>query len=481
MPADLMKLGRRVAPLSFAQERLWFIDAATPGSATYNVPLLLWWTEPVDIGALRFALTAVAERHEVLRTTYRLQDGAPEQVIGDAAQVPVDTVDLTDVPDARDQAQRHAEALAREPFDLVGQPPVRVMVWQGIPGGDAMLLCVHHIAIDGWSLSALFEDLAQEYEAALTGQSPQRPELPVQYADFAVWDRAMFAAPSMARRVADRVAELQTVPADLALSGRRARVGTPQHTRPGARCVVDLPAPVWLRVKELAKTLRATPFVVLFAAFQVVLQRWSGRAEFLVGTVTANRPHPDLERLVGFFVNTVPLRCAPRPESSFSQLCLQVREEAFNALAHQRIPFDQLVAAWPAEGRGTVGNIGFALQNMPTPTLPGQQRWTTPVLLPTGTAKFDLILLLEDGPDGLEGIVEYDTDCYSAGFARQLGENFRVLLRAATEDPERVLPDLPITERPPDLPAPGVLAGARRDLVSERLRALGAPAGRGAR
>ena len=465
----LERLGQRVAPLSFAQERLWFIDASAPGSVTYNVPLFLRWREPLDTAALALAIGAVVRRHEALRTTYyQLENGQPAQAIHDREQVTVETIDLSGVEDAWNQARRDAERRAREPFDLAAQPPLRCVAWHGVPRADAVLLCVHHIAIDGWSLAALFQDLAQAYEAALAGEPPTLPDLPVQYADFAVWDRAMSALPATQRQMVDRVGELLEVPADLALGWRQTDVATVtmEGARPGGQYVFQLPGQVWTRVNSLAKTLRATPFVVLFAAFQVVLQRWSGREEFLVGAVTANRPHPGLEKLVGFFVNTVPLRCGPQPDWSFRQLCQEVRAEAFRSLTYQRIPFDQLMAQTTAarsganEGRNNLANIGFALQNMPTPTLPGRPRWSPPVLLPTGTAKSDLVLLIEDGPDGVVGTVEYATDCYSPEMAHHVGEHFRALLAAAVAEPERLLPELPITERLPGTPPPGVLVGA---------------------
>jgi hypothetical protein len=474
----LRRRARRVAPLSFAQERLWFVDAASPGSVTYNVPLFVRWTEAVDTGALAYALGAVAARHEVLRTTYRVADGRPVQVVHDPGRVPLEIVDLTDVADPSGHARRDAERRAREPFDLARRAPVRCAVWQGLPGGDAMLLCVHHIAVDGWSLAALFEDLADAYAAAVAGEPPGLPELPVQYADFAAWDRALFAEPTLQRQLAARVDDLAGVPGDLTLGGRRPSPPAAEGARPGAQYVFGLPAALWSRVGALAAELRATPFVVLFAAFQVVVQRWSGRDDFVLGTVTANRPHPDLEALIGFFVNTVPLRCDPRPDLSFRQLCGRARAEAFRSLTYQRIPYDRLAAAVraarpaPAGGHGALVDIGFALQNMPTADVSGTPRWRTPVVLPTGTAKFDLILTVEEGPGGVVGTVEYATDCYPAEVGRELGENFRTLLAAAVDDPDRGLSALPITPRSPGVLPPSVLVGARRDLVAERMARL---------
>jgi amino acid adenylation domain-containing protein len=449
----LVEGGKPVAPLSFAQERLWFIDATSPGSATYNVPLLLRWTGPVDVAALSAALSAVVRRHEVLRTTYRLVDGAPVQVIGEPGEVPVLTVDGTADTAVREDALRHA----RLPFDLAGEPPLRCVVWRGVPGGDVVLLCVHHIAVDGWSSAPLLSDLHHAYHEALAGREPSLAELPFQYADFAAWDRDSFDSPEMAARLTARAEELLATSADLELFGRREPTRV-EGDRRGDRYVFDVPPELWRRTGELAAEFRATPFVLLLAAFQVVLARWSERDEFPIGAIMANRPESATEELVGFFVNTVPLRCRVDPRASFRQLCKEVRAEAFGALTHQRIPFDQLTAAVRERGGGALANVTFALQNMPAPDYLDSPKWTAPEILPTATAKSDLQMWFEQGADGLRGIVEYDVDCYPAETARTVGENVAVLLAAAVADPDLPVADLPISRAPG-----GVLSGPRLD------------------
>lgn len=470
----LTRHGARVAPLSFAQERLWFIDAAAPGSATYNVPLLMRWKEAVDVTALKTSFRAVARRHEVLRTVYRLQEGRPVQAVTDDDEIPVEVVDVAG-PGAWDEARADALRRGRHPFDLAAGAPVRATVWRGVPGGDVVLLSIHHIAVDGWSLASLFEDLAHAYGAAVVGGEPHLPELPIQYADFAIWDREMFETPSMRRRLSSRVDELVEVPGDLVLGGRRPPPVTAEGSRRGQQYLFELPGPTWSRVKELALALRVTPFVILFSAYQVVLHRWSEREEFLVGTVMANRPHPELEELIGFFVNTVPLRCRLAPDWSFSKLCTEVRTEAFKAQTYQRLPFDQIVARVASlrpEGRTSLATCGFALQNMPAPRVLGRPRWNPATLLPTGTAKFEFALILEEVGDAMLGTLEYNVDCYSADAARQFGENFRVLLAAGVAQPDRAISRLPITERAAGVAPPCVLNGERRDLLGERLARL---------
>ncbi|MFD7626302.1 condensation domain-containing protein [Streptomyces sp. NPDC059851] len=468
----------RAAPLSTAQERLWFIDAAAPGSAAYNVPLLLRGRGPVDAAALGTALTAVTARHDVLRTVYGLRDGRPVQIVRDVRPVPVDTVDCPDGGPEPGAVDREA----RRPFDLAARPPLRCTVWRGAPDGDLVLLTIHHIAVDGWSLLPLFTDLAAAYRSAAAGSTPDLPGLPLQYADYAAWEKEACAAPEMQRKLAERARQLESCPGHLALGERKTGPAVPEGARRGAQHTFRLDPQLWTGVGELAGRLRATPYTVLLAAFQTVVQRWSGRERFIIGTVAADRQLPDLEQLVGFFVNTVPLICHPEPDQSFADLCLQVRAEAYRALTLSRLPYDRLSAA-AAPGRAEAGlgplvEVGFGLQNMPAPPADEGVPWDTPELLPTGSAKFGLLLLLEEGPDGVRGTVEYDLDLYGPDLAEAVADQFRALLAAALADPDRALRRLPLTRRAPGAAHPGIVHGERRDLVSERL-ALLAAAGQG--
>ncbi|MFD9704551.1 condensation domain-containing protein [Lentzea sp. NPDC059081] len=413
------------APLSFAQERLWFVHAAAPESPIYNVPLFFHWRGEVDQDALHRALLAVVEKHEVLRTTYEDRDGERVQVVGEA-RVTVEVVGHS--PDVE----------ARRGFDLAAGPPIRCAVWKGQPDGDAVLLTVHHIAVDGWSLPALFGDLGTAYDAEIAGRHADLGEPPVQYADFAVWDRAGLDEALLTRRAA----ELAAVPTGLRLGGARP---VPAGFHAGDQHRFPIPAATWDAVGELARRLRVTPFVVLLAAYGEVIGRWSGRDEFLVGAVTANRTHPAVEDLVGFFVNTVPLRCTTRPPT-FAQRCAELRREAFGSMTYQRVPFDQLVARTP--GRGLV-EVGFALQNMPAPDT---TRWTAPDVLPTGTAKYDVLLIVEETADGVLGTLEHDTELYPAELGPRLAEDFVALLARAVAEPEAPLAGLALPHGPLEIP-----------------------------
>ncbi|WP_370415595.1 condensation domain-containing protein [Streptomyces fradiae] len=437
--------GNQPAPLSFAQERLWFADATAPGNPTYNVPLFFRTPEPLDPKALSFALEAVTARHEPLRTVYRLAGDRPEQHVLAPEPVPVEVVDLTGAPDAAARAEREAEERGRAPFDLAEGPLLRCTLWQGLPGGDAVLLTVHHIAVDGWSLAPLFDDLARAYAAALAGDPIELPELPARYADFATQERSAAHQPAAVRALDERAAELLKVAPGLRLAGRADRPAAPDGARTGARHELVVPPPVRAGIDTLAAGLRVTPYVVLTAAVQALLHRWSGRSAFLLGTMTANRDHPGLEEAVGFFVNTVPLHARVDAADFFRALCKATRKEAFRALSVQRVPFDRLTAAVGAArgtGRTPLVEVGFVYQNAPV-VRAGGAGWSVPVVLGTGTAKFDLLLMLEDGPEGLSVTIEYDSELYGPADAKGLAEGLAALLDAAVADPDRALAELP--------------------------------------
>lgn len=456
----------RTAPLSYAQERLWFIDAATGGGRTYNVPLLLHWTEPVDVPALTAALTAVVARHEVLRTTYALGADGPVQVVRPAGPVPVE---VRPAPGDREALREEAARCGCAAFDLAVEPPIRCVVLRG-GVADAVLLTVHHIAVDGWSLGPLFTDLADAYAAARTGREPGLAPMPVRYRDFAARDRAAFGDPATERRLRERVAQLTEVDGDLALAGRRA--GHADGDRPGAEHRFTIPAGTWARVHEFAAEIRATPFVVVFAAFQAVLRRWTERDEFVLGTISANRTDPEFERVVGFFVNTVPLRCRVPDGTSFRALCAATRREAFGALTHQRLPYEKVLAEARSRGVADLVTVAFAFQNMPAPDHASPPPWTGPEILSNGTAKYDLMYTVEDGGTGF---VEVDLGRYDLAVAERLSGNVITLLTAALADPDRPVATLPVHDRVTVVSGPERTHEATTvlDLLAERFATAG--------
>jgi len=475
---------RRVAPLSFAQERIWFADAAAPGNPTYNVPLFFLARARVDVSALAAALRSVVDRHEILRTRYRIMDGRPVQQVLDEVPIEVHRTDLTGVPDAADRALAEATEFGSTPFDLTAGPVLRAAVWQGGSDGDAVLLLVHHIAVDGWSLAPLFEDLTVAYRAAQGRAVTDLAALPIQYADFAMRDRAALADPRIKSQATARAVELAAIAGGLTLSGCSARPAAPDGSRHGDQRTFAIPRSVWTAATQLARSVRATPFVLLLAVAEVLVAQWSGRREFLLGAMTANRAEADLHRAVGFFVNTVPLRCTVSPETSFRELCTAVRAEFYPALSHQRLPFDRLTAevtALRASGRAALIDVGFVLQNMVAPAWDDDASpWCRPVVLGTATAKFDLLLTLDEFAEGAVLTVEHDTERYSTHAVDEIGESYVRILTAVVgslDTPVGKLPghprSFPVVELAPEpnaaaMGAPATIAEAERPDAERR-------------
>ncbi|MGW5231243.1 condensation domain-containing protein [Streptomyces nodosus] len=468
MTVELRRRRERTAPASAGQERLWLIEETSGGSATYNVPVFLVWREQIDVAVLEAALRFVIERHEALRTAYELREGRLLQIVRDPEVPPIEVIDADSMARVHDEAARRAS----EPFDLAGGTVLRCVVWRGLPDGDALLLVVHHIAMDGWSLQPLLDDLAVAYDGALEGKRPSADELPVQYADFAVWDLAMSQTSDVQNLLKERADQLLESADELVLDGHSGNPAADEGSRPGRQRDFPIPPEVTAQVGQLSRSLRVTPFVLWFAAVQAALYRWSGRREFLVGAMAANRNHAELERLVGFFVNTVPLRCAIDSDWSFAELCRKARSEAFRSLSHQKLPFDQLTTAVNATrgtGRSALVNVGFVHQAPPT----GHARWAPPTELPTDTAKFDLLVIINEVEDELTVTVEYDTDLYSDRACGRLGGTLVELLTAAVSDPDRPLNEYlgepPVVQKTTSGPAPR--KGEDAPLTAEHRRA----------
>jgi amino acid adenylation domain-containing protein len=449
-----LSAGERTAPMSTSQERLWFVEAAEPGTAAYATPILLRWRGAVDLAALSAALTAVVARHEPLRTTYRLEAGSPVQVIHEPAGVDVEVR-----AGGADEAGRFAAA----PIDLTADPPLRCTVWPGLPDGDLVLLRTHHIAVDGWSAHVLLADLAAAYQAAAAGHIPALPRTEIGFSGYAVQERSEAGSPETASRVAEYAARLRDLAADLSLDRRPVPRSPVTGPRAGTRYPLDLDGPLWTDVRELARRLRITPFAVLLAAFTVVVRRWSGRTAFLLGTGVANRPWPELEELVGLFANTVPLRCEVADAESFTRLCEATADEVLTALDAESLPLDRLVTA-VADRRSPLVQVVFSFQQAgASPPAP----WHSADSPDTGWAKFDFSVFLEAGPGGLTGHVEYDTARYPRDLVAALADGFVVLLGAACRNPAVPVAELPHSRRPVTRPAPAPL-----DLSSQALARL---------
>ncbi|HVS00088.1 MAG TPA: amino acid adenylation domain-containing protein, partial [Thermoanaerobaculia bacterium] len=432
-----------VLPLSFGQERLWFLDQLEPGSPLYNMPAAVRLRGMLEPRWVEGALAAVVERHEALRTRFAVGAAGPVQVIDSGCEIRLPLVDLTALaaPARQAEAARLAGEEARRPFDLTRGPLVRAALLSETSDEHRLLLTLHHIVADGWSLGVLVRELSAAYEALSRGAEPRLAALPVQYGDFTVWQRQALGRAALEPQVSywrQRLAGLE--PLELPADRPRPAVASWR----GASRPAALPPELWRELTALARREGATPFMVLTAGYAALLGRWAGRDDVAVGTPVAGRTRSELEGLVGFFVNTLVLRIDLSGEPTFAGLLGRVRETALGAYAHQDLPFEKLV-----EELGVARSLGqaplvqavLALQDEPLELrLPGLELSA----LPTGgdMAKFDLTLDLRAAGGGVEGDLEYRTDLFDGPTVGRFAGQLTHLLLAAAGAPGRPLGEL---------------------------------------
>ncbi|RKI67440.1 amino acid adenylation domain-containing protein, partial [Corallococcus sp. AB049A] len=434
-------------PLSFAQQRLWFIDQLDPGSALYNMPTALRLTGAVDVPALQQAFDALVERHEALRTTFESHDGEPRQHVHPAPTGVLSVVDLTGLPEDMREAEavRLASEDALTPFNLAEGPLARLTLLKLGEAEHVLLLCMHHTIGDGWSMSILVREVTALYEAFRQGQPSPLAPLPVQYPDFAVWQRGWLQGEVLDAQLAWWKQQLAGAPQALALPTDKPR--PPQRSARGATFPVRLSPALSEAVEALAQTEGATPFMVLLAAFQTLLHRYSGQEDLLVGTSIAGRRHAETEGLIGFFVNTLVLRARFDARPSFRELVSQVRATTLGAYEHQDLPFERLVeAVQPARdlSRTPLIQALFGLQNMPDAEVRLPELTLRPVEVDLPSTKFDLDLSLARTERGFEGALSYATDLFEPATARRLTEHFLQLLEGAVSRPDTKVDALPL-------------------------------------
>jgi amino acid adenylation domain-containing protein len=435
-------------PLSFAQQRLWFIDQLEPGSPLYNIPMALRVEGPLGRDLLALCLTEIVRRHEALRTVFAMHAGSPVQAIRPAAPLALPLVDLSGLPAAAREPL--ALALAGEeagrPFDLARGPLLRGLLLRLGPGDHLAALTLHHIAGDGWSMGILVPEVAALYAAFAAGRPSPLPELPVQYADFAVWQRSWLQGEALDAEVDFWRRQLTGLPPLLALPTDRPRPAV-QSFR-GAVRPVRLPAGLTRQVEALARREGATLFMVLLAAFQALLARTSGQLDLAVGSPIAGRNRVEIEGLIGFFVNTLVLRGdLSGHRLSFQELLARVRETSLAAYMHQDVPFEKLVEELAPERSLThtpLFQAMLVLQNAPAGRLAIRDLRLRPVAVPATTAKFDLTLTLEAHAGELAGGLEHSTDLFDAATMDRFLGRFERLLRAAAEAPEEPFSALPL-------------------------------------
>jgi amino acid adenylation domain-containing protein len=441
---------RADAPLSFAQQRLWFLDRLHPGNPFYNCDTVLPIRGRVDRPTLARALALLVDRHEQLRATFVEVDGQPVQRILSRVEVPLEAVDLRELPvaDRRRRAIERCSQLAQHPFDLARGPLLRATLFTLGEADHLCLLVMHHVISDGWSLGVLVRELLQAYGAFVAGSEPALPPLPIRYTDFAVWQRAWVSGERRAAQLAYWKTQLEDLPR-LELPLDRPRPALPSYA--GAYVPVALPLGLTVRLRRLANQEGATLFVVLLAAFQVVLSRMAHQDEIVVGSPIANRNRAELEHLVGFFVNTQVLRTSLAGDPTVRALIQRTRETAFGAYDHQDLPFEQVVQELQPQrdlGHNPLFQVTFQLfdtgraspQQAPLAASGGFQG------VARKTSKFDLRLDLWPDDDGIHGQLEYATDIYDESTASAMLSWYRTVLEHFTAAPESRLSTLSLLD-----------------------------------
>ncbi|HEU4538427.1 MAG TPA: condensation domain-containing protein, partial [Polyangiaceae bacterium] len=407
----------------------------------YNVPTALRLRGELDAGALARALAALAARHEALRTTFDERGGRPVALVHDEAFAPpLRETDLRPLDEAsRDSALAGlAAAEAGAPFDLRRGPLVRAALVRLDEREHALLLTIHHAVTDGWSTAIVVRELALLYEAFARGEAPRLPELPLQYADYAAWQRERLAGPRLRAELDHWRRTLEGAPR-LELPTDRPRRADASGRRAGSAAVA-LPAPLAGRLLALAAAEGCTPFMALLAGFQALLARYAGADDVSVGTPVAGRTRLEFEGLVGLFVNTLVVRARVEPARSFRALLGRVREASLEAFAHQELPFERLVEELRPERdlSGTpLFRAFFSLQNAPRPDATVAGLSFSPLALPIAAAKFDLSLRLEERDGAFEGALDYRADLFESATAERLSRHFAALLSSALAAPDR--------------------------------------------
>lgn len=455
------RAGHGPAPLSFSQQRMWFLDRWEPGSPTFNGARALRLRGPLDRAALQAGLTRIVERHESLRTVFAGEHD-PVQVALQEWSLALAVLPAPAGGDAQALAELLSE-LAREPFDLRRDLMLRASLIELGPEDHVLLLRMHHIAADAHSDGILFGELSELYAAALEGRPARLPALAIQYADFAVWQRERLTGKVLEDLIAYWRGQLQGAPELLALPTDRPRPPIQRHV--GAHLPVALERALGDALLELSRAEGVTFYITMLAAFATLLYRISGEADIVIGSPIANRNHVELQGLIGFFTNTIALRVPLAGNPSFREVIARARAAALGAYAHQDLPFEKVVEALSPRrtpSHNPVFQVNFRAQAAPrpVPVLSGLE--VLPLTVDIGFSRFDLALELELGAESLAGYFEHDRDLFDEGTVERFRTALGALLAQVSADP-----DLPVLAVKLDLggtarTAAGTIARRRR-------------------
>ncbi|CAG7658024.1 non-ribosomal peptide synthetase [Actinacidiphila bryophytorum] len=436
---------RRRFAASFPQQRMWFLDQLNPGSAAYNIPAAVRLRGPLDVELWRRSLAEIVRRHESLRTTFDESDGEPVQVVHDSGELELTVEECPHLrgPDSEPVLQELARQEFARPFDLRTGPLMRMKFLRLAAEDHVLLVTMHHIVADLWSTSVLFGELVALYRGLLTGTKADLPQLPVQYADYAAWQRKKLAGPGFAAELEHWKKTLQGAAPILELPTDRPRpavLGTAGGSRP-----FRLSADVMNGVRELSRRAGVTPFMTMLAAYVVLLHRYSRQEDIVVGVPVANRGQSEVEPLIGYFVNTLAIRNDVSGNPAFTELLGRVRSAALGAFAYQEVPFERLVEELRPErdlSRSPVFQVSFVFQNIAMPAFEVGGLRLEMMEVAGSTARFDLELQVFEQGEELGGWFEYNAELFDADTVDRMGRHLKVLLDNLLADPEQPILDV---------------------------------------
>ena len=436
-PGTIPALKQKIAPLSFAQQRLWFLDQFYPKSCAYNVPRVFRLTGKLDETALQTALDQLVQRHETFRSTFKTVQEEPVQVIGEPRSVSLGIVNLTGAPEAQRESESHKLIMAEveRPFDLSSDLMIRATLLRLQAEEHILVLMTHHIVSDGWSKGVMFSELATLYNAAVAHKAADLPPLPIQYADFAAWQKTFVKSAQMHDQLSYWKRQLDGIPGLLELPTDFPRPAVQGFS--GTTELCNFPAALVQQLKTLSQREGVTLFMTLLASFQVLLSRYSNQEDVVVGTPIAGRTRPEIEPLIGDFVNMLAMRGDLSGDPSFSELLRRVKAAALDAYDRQDLPFEKLVEELEHGrdmSRAPIFQAIFILETAP-PAPPQMSGLKVETLdFDTPTAKNDLILILADDPGGLKVKLEYRTDLFTNATINRFLQHYQTLLEAIAAD-----------------------------------------------
>ncbi|MDZ7967789.1 MAG: amino acid adenylation domain-containing protein [Nostoc sp. DedSLP03] len=433
--------------LSYAQQRLWFLDQFEPNSPFYNIPMALRLVGNLDRAALEQSLQEIIHRHEALRTNFITVDGKPSQIIQTETTWTVSVVDLKYLSTTEQEitSQQLAQQQVTQPFDLAKEALIRAILVVLNETEHVLLVCMHHVVSDGWSMGVFVQELAALYDAYAQGQPSTLAPLAIQYADFAIWQRNWLQGEVLQSQLNYWRQQLQDAPALLSLPTDRPRPAV--QTYNGTHQEFVLSVELTDKLSKLSQEQGVTLFMTLLAAFDTLLYRYTGTEDILVGSPIANRDRSEIEGLIGFFVNTLVMRTSLTGNPSFSELLTRVRSMAMEAYSHQNLPFEMLVEALQPErnlSHTPLFQVMFVLQNAPTSELGLTGLTVNRLPIKGTTSRFDLTLSMENTAIGLAGWWEYNTDLFDASTIERMTSHFVTLLEGIVANPEQRISQLPL-------------------------------------